>query len=204
MVALIVVLTPVISLLSFAEEESVRVFVDKVAQQLIGVVKSPKVSLKNKLNKVREIISETFDIAWMSKFAMGVNYRKLSDIQKNRYKILYLNYLVNNYFPILIKYDNDDSYEIVKIQQVDKQDYDVKVKLITNESQTPVMLKYRIRHTNMEYKCLDMVVEGVSTLISQRAEFSSIIQRSGVNYLLQQLESKKNNINKKINILSLK
>ncbi|NRA73180.1 MAG: ABC transporter substrate-binding protein [Rickettsiales bacterium] len=196
-VILTMVFTPAVSLLSFAGEEGVKSFVDKVAQNLIDAVKHPNTSLKNKRIKVKAIVEESFDIAWMSRFALGVNYRKLSSNQKGEYESLYLDYLVGNYFPILIKYDSDDSYEILKIQSIDKQDYDVRIRLTTNESQNPVMLKYRIRRTNTGYKCLDMIVEGVSTLISQRAEFSSIVQRSGVQNLLQQLRAKRNRVDQK-------
>ena len=94
---------------------------------------------------------------------------------------------MNNYFPILIKYDSDDSYEILSIKQIDKRDYDAKIKLVTKKSENPIMLKYRIRHIDDNYKCLDMVVEGVSTLISQRAEFTSAIQQTGIKAFLNKL-----------------
>src|SRR5262249_38778330 len=96
-----------------------------------------------------------------------------------------------NYFPILSKYDKDDSYEITRIQQLDNQDYDIKIKLHTKKAEEPVSLKYRAKAFDNSFKFLDMVVEGVSTLSSQRAEFSSIVQRSGVDGLFKRLESGK-------------
>ena len=98
---------------------------------------------------------------------------------------------MDNYFPILMKYDGDDSYEVLKIRQVDKKDYDVKIKLVTKKAENPVIIKYRVRYANSKYKCLDMVVEGISTLISQRAEFTSVIQQSGLNAFLKKLEKQK-------------
>ena len=89
-----------------------------------------------------------------------------------------------------MKYDSDDSYEILRIQKVDQKDHDVKIKLITKKSENPIMLNYRVRSADgADYKCLDMVVEGISTLISQRAEFISIIQSSSVDNFLKELES---------------
>ena len=186
--AIVIVFTPVISVLSFTQEENVKTFIDKVAHQLINTIKNPNTFLKNKRNKVKDIINNNFDVTWMSKFVMGINYRKLSNNQKKRYQSLYLNYLLSNYFPILEKYDSDDSYEILKIQQVDTKDYDAKIRLVTKKNKNPIMLKYRIRCTYMNYKCLDMIVEGVSTLISQRAEFTSVIQHSGIKFFLNKLE----------------
>jgi phospholipid transport system substrate-binding protein len=191
MAAIAIVLTPMISLLSFAQEENVKIFIDQVARSLIDTMKNPNATTERKRQQIKTIIEQNFDVAWMSEFAIGVNYKKLSDPQKTRYAASYLNYLLNNYFPILMKYDSDDSYEILGIQKIDQKDYDAKIKLITKKSETPIMLKYRIRTKDTGYKCLDMVVEGVSTLVSQRAEFISIVQRSGVDEFLRQLESQK-------------
>ena len=191
MSAMVIIFTPIVSLLSFAEAENVKKFTDKVAQELIVNMRDPNVSETEKRAKVKAIINENFDVMWMSKFALGINYRKLSSAQKAKYESLYSNYLLNNYFPILMRYDSDDSYEILKIQQVDPKDYDVKLKLITKKAENPIMLKYRIRYTGQNYKCLDMVVEGISTLISQRAEFTSVIQKSGISSFLNTLEKQK-------------
>jgi phospholipid transport system substrate-binding protein len=191
MAAIVVILTPVVSLISFAQEVDVKKFVDQVAQSLINTMKNASTSLESKRSQVKQVIEKNFDVAWMSRFAMGVNYKKLSDAQKERYASLYLNYLLNNYFPILMKYDSDDSYEILKINKVDEKDHDVGIKLLTKKSENPIMLQYRVRFVDGAYKCLDMSVEGVSTLLSQRAEFVSVIQQSGIDAFLKQLESQK-------------
>jgi phospholipid transport system substrate-binding protein len=189
--AIAIVLTPMISLLSFAQEENVKIFIDQVAHSLINTMKNPSASTERKRQQIKTIIEQNFDVPWMAEFAIGVNYKNLSNDQMARYSAAYLNYLLNNYFPILMKYDSNDSYEILGIQKIDQKDYDAKIKLITKKSENPIMLKYRVRSKEDGYKCLDMVVEGVSTLVSQRAEFISIVQRSGIDEFLRQLEAQK-------------
>ena len=191
MMAAVLIFTPFISLLSFAQEEGVKTFIDQVARKLIDTMKDSSSSTKTKRDKVKEILENNFDVEWMGRSAMGVNYRKLTSEQKEQYAPLYLNYLLNNYFPILMKYDNDDSYEILKIQQIDQKDYYVNLKLTTKKSENPIVIKYRVRYIKSGYKCLDMVVEGISTLTSQRAEFSSAIHQSGVDLFLKKLKSQK-------------
>ena len=191
MAAIIITLTPVISIMSFAQESEVKSFVDQVAQSLINTMKNEGTSTENKRGQIKQIIDKNFDVIWMSKFAMGIHYKQLSDAQRAQYSSLYLNYLLNNYFPILMKYDADDSYSILGIQKVDDKNHDVRIKLTTKKSENPVLLQYRVRYANGNYKCLDMSVEGVSTLISQRAEFTSVIQQSGLDAFLKQLASQK-------------
>lgn len=189
--AILIICTPVVAFLSFAQEEKVRNFTDKVAGQLINIMANTSDSTEQKRKKVKETINYAFDVQWMGRFALGISYKKLSEPQKETFNNLYSNYLLNNYFPILMKYEKDDSYEIVKVQKIDEKDYDVKIKLFTKKSEEPINLKYRARDNNGSLKFLDMIVENVSTLSSQRAEFTSIIQRSGIDALFKQLDSGK-------------
>jgi phospholipid transport system substrate-binding protein len=188
---IIAICTQVIAYLSFAQEEKIKSFTNNLANQIIDTMRQASDSKEKKRAKIKSIINEAFDIQWMAQFALGVSYRKLSDSQKQDFPGLYLSYLLNNYFPILSRYNYTDSYEILKIQQLGDTDYDVKIKLHAQAAQEPISLKYRAREINGNIKFIDMSVEGVSTLSSQRAEFSSIVQRNGVDGLFKQLESSK-------------
>ena len=187
----IILCTPIIAFLSFAQEEKVRNFTDQVAGRLINIMSNQSDSTEQKRSKVKDTIDYAFNVKWMAQFALGISYKKLSDQQKDSFPKLYLNYLLNNYFPLLVRYEKDDSYEIVKIQRLNDNDYDIKIKLVTKKTEEPINIKYRAREEGNSLKFLDMIVEGVSTLASQRAEFSSIVQRSGVDALFKQLEGNK-------------
>ena len=53
--------------------------------------------------------------------------------------------------------------------------------VILQRSGPPVNVDWRIRAGDDSYKVVDVIVEGVSMVITQRDEFSSVIRRSGGN-----------------------
>ena len=75
--AIIIVITPVISVLSLTQGKNVKTFIDMVAHELISTIKNPNASIKAKRNKIKDVINNNFDVTWMSKFALGINYKKI-------------------------------------------------------------------------------------------------------------------------------
>ena len=60
--------------------------------------------------------------------------------------------------------------------------------LFTDQSGKPIVVDFRVRPTNGTFKLIDVVVEGLSMLKTQRDEFSSVIQRNGVDGLIASLQ----------------
>ena len=98
LLALLFIIPISISNASSAEQE-VQKFVEKVADQIILVVKNRSTSDSNKADKLMNIIQVNFDTNWMGRFALGREYRQLSSEQKKQYSKLYKQYLRNTYFP---------------------------------------------------------------------------------------------------------
>jgi len=60
------------------------------------------------------------------------------------------------------------------------------------DGRPPIRVDWRVRNGEDQLKIIDVVVEGVSMLLTQRDEFASVIQRSGGNVegLLARLRDK--------------
>ena len=117
-----------------------------------------------------------------------------SDVGKEEYLDLYTYYLLDNYSPILMKY-SDEKYNIIKISKSGNKDYDADINVIRKDG-PPLKLRYHIKEDLPgQYKAVDMLVEGVSTILNQRSEFSHIIQEKGLSNLLNNLRERKNRNN---------
>lgn len=172
-----------------ADDAKIRAFVDNVAHSIIATVSNKQNSVDKVNASILSIIQNNFDVAWMSRFALGKNYKVLSDQQVQEYVKLYEHYLLASYSPILRKY-NGQFYNITKIAQSGAQDYDVDIKIMGRDGSKPVSIKYHIKEMPTgEYRAMDMVVEGVSTISTQRSEFSDTIQTKGVDGLFSDLRA---------------
>lgn len=173
---------------SLASEKDAEQFVNSVASSIITIVTSKSSTESQKKSQITNIISTNFDISWMSKFVLGRNYKALSDSEKTEYEKLYLNYLVGNYFPILIKYDND-KFAINQSSKSSKTVYNIDT-TIKRVDKPSVNINYRIKEVPPSLKAIDMIVEGISTIGSQRDEFNSTIQQDGLQGFMTKMKEK--------------
>jgi phospholipid transport system substrate-binding protein len=54
----------------------------------------------------------------------------------------------------------------------------------------PVQLDYAMRKTDAGWKIYDIVVEGVSLVLTYRSEFDSVVKQEGIEGLIKRLASK--------------
>lgn len=181
-------IVPLISIThaSYADQSDVKKFVEGVADDVISIVRNNSSSNGRKADKLLRVIKSNFDTEWMGKFVLGRDYRKLSSSEKRKYHQLYTQYLRNTYFPILLKYENE-SYSISRVVQTGTNLYTVSV-VIIRPGRSSIDLDYTVKQKGGRYKMLDMSIEGVSTVFTQKSEFGSVLSENGVEGLFDRLE----------------
>ncbi len=60
---------------------------------------------------------------------------------------------------------------------------------IDRPSGPPIAAEWRVRATDNRLRIIDVSVEGVSMVVTQRSEFASVIQRNGVEGLIEVLRA---------------
>ena len=63
---------------------------------------------------------------------------------------------------------------------------------ISDPAGKPIVVDFRVRPDGDSFKVIDVVVEGLSMLKTQRDEFSSVIQRNGLDGLINSLQQGSN------------
>ena len=54
----------------------------------------------------------------------------------------------------------------------------------------PVRIDWRVRAAGAKYRMIDVAVEGVSLVVSNRSEFDSVVGRQGLDALITQIRGK--------------
>jgi phospholipid transport system substrate-binding protein len=182
---LLVAISMLMTISSSANETEVKKFVAGFADDIISIVKHRSATNNSKADKLFRIVTSTFDTEWMGRFALGRDYRKFSSSEKSKYHKLYNLYLRNTYFPILMKYE-DESYSVNRVTQTGTNLYNISV-VIVRPGRSPIDLDYTVKQKGNRYKMLDMSIEGVSTVFTQKSEFGSVLSRNGVEGLFESL-----------------
>ncbi len=178
--------------LSQAQNEKMEAFVDDIATQVIKIASNKDYSISAKTSHFKKLMEKNFDTEWMAKFAIGRLYKSLDEKQKAEYLNQYETYLLYSYLPNLLRY-TDESFKIINTEQSGKRNFAVHTEIIRKDGKPPVKTTYIIRPIDddqTQFKIIDIVVEGISTIMSERSEFKEITTNSGADHLIKLLANK--------------
>jgi phospholipid transport system substrate-binding protein len=162
-------------------------FLDQVAADVLSIVRDERASKEQKQQRIETIFSDKVDISFVAKFVLGKHWRTASPAQQKSYVAAYEPFILKNYAGKLVKYSGQ-TYRLKSPYMEDN------VAVVTMEiidpSGTNVNVDYRLGDAGAgKYKINDIVIEGVSLLATQRAEFDSIVQNKGVDGLIAALRT---------------
>lgn len=165
--------------------DEVRKFVQLNTEQILDIINSASEEKDDKLTKMFE---DVVDSNWMARFAIGAEWRNLDDHQQVIYLKAYSAYLLKIYLPKFEQY-HATKYDIRGIEELGNDQFIVHM-TVDSPSEAPIKLDYRIKCEEGKCYIRDLIAEEVSMVASQRADFTAVINNSGIDGLLRSLEQK--------------
>lgn len=173
------------------DAEKARSFAEKVGHKALVILKDTGLSKDVKSQKLQSMFLDTVDTDWVARFVLGHHWRKLDQAKQKAYLESYRHFLVKSYTSNFEAYAENTSFEVNGAKPLKREGQFLVAVDVIRPSQT-IKIDYRVREDkNDTFKIIDIVVEGVSLLATQRSEFASVVQRQGVDHLIEQLRSKK-------------
>ena len=170
-----------------------KIFIESLGHEVLTKIADKKINDKDRENNFRKLYSRAFDNIYISRFVLGRHWKKIDKRTKNEFVNSFNNYLIMIYAPKFKGWSG--KFETVD-SQVENNMYVVSMKLVTNSTPpASLMLDWRmIVNKENNFKILDVNIDGVSMLVTQRAEFSSVIKNHplGVKGLIEQMKKKIN------------
>ena len=180
-----------ISILNINHSYSIEsdVFVQSTVNRASEVL-SGKFSKKEKIDKLKEIASETVDIRGIGFYTLGAYRKNINENQIKQYETLFEQYFLKSFASRLAEYSNPE-IEVVSKKKLNKNYTMVSSILISTEQRPEVKIDWRIYTKNLENPLIrDLIIEGLSLARTQKEEFSSIIQSNDgdINFLFAALK----------------
>jgi phospholipid transport system substrate-binding protein len=169
-----------------ADPAGAKNFVDTTATQVLSLVKNDSLSKEQKQQKIEAIFSDKVDIDFVAKFVLGASWRTSTPQQQQDYIAAYKPFILKNYAQRLTKYSGQ-TYTLKNART--EGDDNVVTMEIDDPNGQKVNVDYHLRNDSGSFKIVDIMVEGVSLLQTQRSEFSGIVQSKGVDGLIAALKS---------------
>jgi phospholipid transport system substrate-binding protein len=169
--------------------EDARNFVDNIGKQVLSIINSQD-SENNKQARLQEMFSQNVDIPWMAHFVMANGWRKATEEQRNRYLDAYKRYMLARYTSNFKDYTGS-KYVITDSRETEDGKYTVTMKIKSPEQgQVETVAGYRLINENGQFKIIDIIIEGVSLITTQRSEFFSVYNQKGIDGLINSIEDK--------------
>ena len=138
-----------------------------------------KYSKEEKINKLKQIASETVDIDGIGRYTLGAYKNKITDSQIIEYNDLFQQYFLKSFASRLAEYSNPE-IEVISKKKLSEKYTMVSSILVSTEQRPEVKIDWRINTSDPKNPLImNLVIEGLSLARTQKEEFSSIIESNG-------------------------
>lgn len=184
-ILLVILITSTTSNAIASNKDNARTFILAVSNNTLEIIENNKLNSKEKEAKLAQLFSESVDTEWIGKFVLGKYWRAASEEERSQYITLYKKFLIGSYVPRFKDYTNE-RISILNVIEKDEGEYLVKTEIV-RPKEPSIKVDYLVRKGSSEFKIFDIVAEGISLITTQRSEFGSVISRKGLDYLIDRL-----------------
>jgi len=170
----------------YAQSQDARGFVRDLGDGVIAVLKDEKRNEASRRAALRAIFLESFDTVAIARFALGRYWRVATEAQKARYLDMFPTYVADIYAGRLSNYAGE-VFAVLRERTSDATRTLVNAEIRRPDGGT-LKIDFRVHRTADGFRTFDVLVEGLSLLITKRDEFATVIRRKGLDGLLSLLE----------------
>lgn len=166
--------------------EAVRASIDRALKVLADKELKKDGKSTERREKLEAIVAERFSYEEMSRRALGAQWAKLSDKEREEFVGLFKNLLIGSYA------DKVESYSGEPVQyvneRIEKEYGEVRTKVMLGQAEIP--LDYRMINRAGDWRVYDVVIDGISLVSNYRGQFSKILKNGTYQELVEQLRKK--------------
>lgn len=168
-------------------EDDASVFVDEHGNELIDILDLPQGA--DRRDQFQTWLSATFNLESLASLALGPYLGTASDDQMEAYEEAFARYIVVTYEA---RFDTFSGYDFNVMRARPMGDDDAIVRTnISGPDGTSYVVDFRVAlYADGTFQVIDVAVEGLSMLKTQRDEFSAVIQRDGIDGLISSLNER--------------
>ena len=169
--------------------EQSKFFVENLGKQVVEKVSNVNLSDNERYVNFRDLYLNSFDNYYISRFVLGRYWKRLDSDMRKQFVKSFNNYIVATYAPKFKGWQG--TFKAVD-SLIENNYYNVKMNVLNKDGPTLQLMWKIYLDKNKNFKILDVNIDGVSMLVTQRAEFMSVIKNNpkGVLGLIEAMNKK--------------
>lgn len=156
-----------------ADADGAKAFLQQLADRTIATLNQKQLSQPQRIEAFRDLFSEGFDVPSIGQFVAGRAWSKATEPQKIAYLKVFEEVTILTW---ALRFDQYAG-EKLSIERVREDGKAVLLEsLIVRPGKESIRVDWRIEKGRNGYKILDIVAEGTSLAIAQRADYTAVVQ----------------------------
>ncbi len=166
--------------------EQLRGDVDRI----IEILNETSLDREVRDQKIVTLVKGRFDFPTMSQWILGLNWRRATEAERQRFIDLFTQLLENTYAGRIESYTGGYGKENVRYveERIEGDRALVNTLIVTQSAEIPV--NYKMIQKNGEWRVYDVVIEEVSLVRNYRTTYGEIVSREGFAGLFSKMEEK--------------
>ncbi len=177
--------------LAFAQPDEAIAFAQKTADDIMTRVVELKAPLPDKEKNFHTVFTQAADLKKIARFVLGRFAKTASEAEMHAFTEAFTDSVVGTWTR---RFDAYAGEKIVfkDARQENGKDAYVNSELLMADGESKVEIVWRVSTKNNKTTLVDLVVEGVSMILSYRNEYTAILQQNGGNIsdLTEKLKNK--------------
>ena len=162
-------------------------------EQMMTELKANKEAIKSDPSIVNSIVERVLvpHIATntIARKVLGKYARQATDEQQDRFAEAFKGYMIRFYSNAFAEYDDETVDYLDVPDYANERRVTIKTRLNLNGN-TPIPIDYTVQRSGESWMIIDVIIEGISLVISNRTQFGSSISRDGLDTVIAKLEYK--------------
>jgi phospholipid transport system substrate-binding protein len=172
--------------------------VKEASDQMLQALRDNKAELKENPSAiyalVEEIIMPNFDFRKMSKLALGKNWRKASETQRERFTEEFRLLLVRTYSTAMLEYADEEIRLLPFHGDLSKKKVKVGMEILQPGGPSIPMTLAMYLNKAEDWKVYDVKIDGISLVTNYRSNFATQIRNDGMDKLIDSIASRNEKI----------
>lgn len=176
---------------ALADCAGARDFVRTAGERAVAVLNAPGAADAERVQGMSALLFEVADLPLIARLVLGRNWNSASPTQRTAYLDAFRIYALDSLAARFAKLDGGVRFTLLdRCTEVDERDSLLATDVAMPSRPQPIRIDWRVRETGGSYRLIDVSIEGVSLVVTNRSEFDAVVQRQGLDALIAQIRGK--------------
>jgi len=160
------------------EQAPAAKFIQDLGNKAIGIITDQSLTSTQRSKMYDSLLRDSFDLNAIGRFVLGRAWNTATPQQQQEYMKLFEANVIKIYGDRLSFYTGE-SFHVKGVRQESDVDAVITSEIDHPGGAQPTPIDWRVRQKDGKFAIVDVVIEGVSQSVTERQEYSSIIERNG-------------------------